>query len=100
MNRRTLITGLVSLLAAPAIIRTPGLLMPIRPLDPLLVGVKFGIKEWLPPDAWRDTVFVKWLIIGVDPYNGPVMEEVTAGLNSELIRTSGRFRQITSIELA
>ena len=30
MNRRTLFGGLLGILAAPAVIRTPGLLMPVR----------------------------------------------------------------------
>lgn len=32
MNRRSLITGLISLIAAPAVIRTTGLLMPVKAL--------------------------------------------------------------------
>jgi hypothetical protein len=35
MLRRNFITGLVAALAAPAIIRTPGLLMPIKAVDPM-----------------------------------------------------------------
>jgi len=38
--RRGLLAGLGALLASPAIIRTPGLLMPVRPLrEPLWFGV-------------------------------------------------------------
>lgn len=33
MNRRRFLTGLGFLLAAPAVIRTPGLLMPVTPFD-------------------------------------------------------------------
>jgi hypothetical protein len=33
MNRRRFVTGLVATLATPAIIRTPGLLMPIKPVS-------------------------------------------------------------------
>lgn len=33
-SRRALFGGLVAIIAAPAIIRTPGLLMPIKPLYP------------------------------------------------------------------
>lgn len=32
INRRSVITGLAAAFAAPAIIRTPGILMPIKPL--------------------------------------------------------------------
>ncbi len=47
LNRRTFLTGALAALAAPAIIRTPGLLMPVRPLrlaavqpiEPALNGV-------------------------------------------------------------
>jgi hypothetical protein len=76
MNRRTLITGLVSLLAAPAIIRTPGLLMPIRPLDPLLVGPKFGIKEWLPAAA-GEKLNIPYRVVMQD--NGPFRAEQVPG---------------------
>lgn len=34
LNRRGLILGLTGLIAAPAVIRTAGLLMPVRPLGP------------------------------------------------------------------
>jgi len=40
--RRGLLAGLGALLAAPAIIRTPGLLMPVRP-PPLVVGVDLAL---------------------------------------------------------
>lgn len=36
--RRVLLAGLGSLLAAPAIIRTPGLLMPVRPVSLQRIG--------------------------------------------------------------
>lgn len=43
LRRRGLLAGLGALLAAPAIIRTPGLLMPVRPLrEPLWVGVDWA----------------------------------------------------------
>ena len=42
--RRGLLAGLGALLAAPAIIRTPGLLMPVRPV-PLVMGVDLGRDE-------------------------------------------------------
>ena len=35
-SRRTLLGGLIATLAAPAIIRTPGLLMPVRVVRPVL----------------------------------------------------------------
>lgn len=44
INRRNFLTGLVATLAAPAIIRTPGLLMPVRK--------PFGIlRLWPSPEA-------------------------------------------------
>jgi hypothetical protein len=51
ISRRGLITGLIALVAAPAIIRTPGLLMPIRPLilpdmTTLYVNRTSWIEEW------------------------------------------------------
>lgn len=43
IQRRGFLAGLGALLAAPAIIRTPGLLMPVRPVVTLvLAGVDFG----------------------------------------------------------
>lgn len=43
LQRRGLLAGLGALLAAPAIIRTPGLLMPVRPvLEPVIWGVDWG----------------------------------------------------------
>lgn len=39
--RRGLLAGLGALLAAPAIIRTPGLLMPVKP-PPIVMGMDFG----------------------------------------------------------
>ena len=53
-SRRTLLGGMLATLAAPAIIRTPGLLMPVRVVRPM-----FTIHDWarmmLPvamPDAY------------------------------------------------
>ena len=40
--RRGLLAGLGALLAAPAIIRTPGLLMPVRPVLGAAIGVDLG----------------------------------------------------------
>jgi hypothetical protein len=51
MNRRGFIGGLITALAAPAIIRTPGLLMPVRPLlqdDFSIDDVRWETSERLP----------------------------------------------------
>ena len=45
ISRRGLLTGLLSTLAAPAIIRTPGLLMPVRRIVP--VSPQWQIVEML-----------------------------------------------------
>lgn len=62
MNRRGLITGVLGLIAAPAIVRA-GSLMPVR-VPPLIIGVDFGWPartRWFnfvtgepfsPPAAW------------------------------------------------
>lgn len=43
IQRRGFLAGLGALLAAPAIIRTPGLLMPVRPvLEPVWFGVDWA----------------------------------------------------------
>lgn len=41
IQRRGLLAGLGALLAAPAIIRTPGLLMPVRPIERASVRLDF-----------------------------------------------------------
>ena len=41
-SRRTLLGGLLATLAAPAIIRTPGLLMPVRVVRPM-----FTLDDWV-----------------------------------------------------
>src|SRR5690348_6123223 len=50
MNRRSFLTGLGALIAAPAVIRTPGLLMPVRALvkpatmaAPVEIPTQFGM---------------------------------------------------------
>ena len=45
MNRRSILLGL---LAAPAIIRTPGLLMPVRPVD----WYERQVVMWSKPQLW------------------------------------------------
>ena len=44
IRRRGLLAGIGAMLAVPAIIRTPGLLMPVKPaaLEPVIVGADFG----------------------------------------------------------
>ena len=49
LNRRKLITGLVSFMAAPAIIRA-GSLMPVKQMNPLLVGEFSGITFTIPEE--------------------------------------------------
>lgn len=41
LNRRSLLRGLLGALAAPAIVRTPGILMPIKPPLPAVVPIPF-----------------------------------------------------------
>jgi hypothetical protein len=65
LSRRGLITGLVALVAAPAVIRTPGLLMPVRNiaatgwvLDPVAMAISclefdLGYKDFVTPDGRR-----------------------------------------------
>lgn len=55
MNRRGFLGGLLTALAAPAIIRTPGLLMPVRPplrfisIDAAGLDVLYG-GFWIHPE--------------------------------------------------
>lgn len=46
MNRRSLLLGLGAALAAPAVIRTPGLLMPVRRIEP---GCDLGAQMLYAP---------------------------------------------------
>ena len=53
IGRRGLIVGATAFLGAPAIIRTPGLLMPIRPLpfQTLLLQYDFHTREYTAVDV-------------------------------------------------
>ena len=42
ITRRGLVTGLLALVAAPAIIRTPGLLMPVRPVPRMMTLAEYN----------------------------------------------------------
>lgn len=46
MNRRRFLSGLIVSLAAPSIIRTPGLLMPVRPMSGTsLLSIDLGMER-------------------------------------------------------
>ena len=51
LRRRGFIGGLASRLAAPAIIRTPGLLMPVRVVPP-----EVNWTSYPPPSNWAEIV--------------------------------------------
>lgn len=44
ISRRSILTGLLSTLAAPAIIRTPGLLMPVKPAPRMLTLAEYAMR--------------------------------------------------------
>lgn len=50
--RRSLVGGLLAVLAAPAVIRTPGLLMPVKVLMP--TTAKQALREWVLAQMRRD----------------------------------------------
>jgi hypothetical protein len=56
MKRRFFLTGLGLAVAAPAIIRTPGLLMPIKPLSDLNLASESAIR-WFGTSRIGDTEF-------------------------------------------
>jgi hypothetical protein len=62
LQRRGLLAGLGALLAAPAIIRTPGLLMPVRPV---LMGMDFGKDEgtivFFSTPPTESVMFQRWM---------------------------------------
>ena len=57
LTRRGLITGLVALVAAPAVIRTPGLLMPVRGFE--------NASGWIQirHGAWKKGDMAEWLYV-------------------------------------
>lgn len=59
MNRRGFIAGLGALLAAPAIIRTPGLLMPVKvqPVEEMHMWSMFGNGSVILPQSFIGTVW-------------------------------------------
>lgn len=59
MQRRSLI---LSALAAPFVVRTPGLLMPVKPV-PAFIPVPVAIVQWSSGDG-------RWHDIGVVPTKG------------------------------
>ena len=79
--RRGLLAGLGALLAAPAIIRTPGLLMPVRPLrEPILIALDFG------PPAGDVLMFQRWIAQAARDV------EFITGCNAEMLGASSRAR--------
>ena len=52
LQRRGFLTGLAAALAAPAIIRTPGLLMPVKRLAVIAPWVEMGVTydDFIPTD--------------------------------------------------
>ena len=53
-SRRTLLGGLLATLAAPAIIRTPGLLMPVRSITPVADAIE---RAWLRGETLEGRTF-------------------------------------------
>ena len=72
LTRRSFVTSLIGALAAPAIIKTPGLLMPTKPLlpqfDPRLHNVSGLVYvEWA-----YDRKLFKWRQVAFDSGHWPV----------------------------
>jgi hypothetical protein len=59
LHRRTFLTGLVSVIAAPAIVRASSL-MPVRLVtwadDGMLFSERYAWAKVVPPNLWRDLV--------------------------------------------
>lgn len=83
LTRRSFLTGL---LAAPIIIRTPGLLMPVRPL-PALGPTEFRCDYG--PEKW-------FIVYGLDRFGQPIQERIPLGGNGVHASTL-KFRTITAI---
>ena len=87
MNRRSFLTGVTAFLATPAIIRTPGLLMPVR-----------VVKRWAPLQVSYDVMCQKAVEVpdgfGVDA-DGRLFRLYTA--EERDILETGRWRYINSI---
>ena len=73
LNRRTFLTGALAALAAPAIIRTPGLLMPVRRLP---VTTKSGAE--LLAEFLKSSVMEKW----VEEYTNAVINQTCFGVGT------------------
>ena len=91
IQRRGLLAGLGALLAAPAIIRTPGLLMPVRPFrEPLLAAADFGRDEGTllffstPSGAENGWMWRAWLERARQDV------EFVTGVKEEMLRISER----------
>ena len=74
LNRRSLLTGLAAVFVAPAIIRTPGLLMPVRaqkviPYRPL--------EMWVPAKGFTITITSSGPLNIGDKVNIPGFDEMT-----------------------
>jgi hypothetical protein len=100
LRRRGLLAGLGALLAAPAIIRTPGLLMPVRPVvEPLaLVGVGMGRDDGVlvffsTPSGRENGVFWQAWMDAAKRDIGRV-----TGINDEMLGGLERERSSVTIE--
>ena len=63
ITRRSLVTGLASALAAPAVIRTPGLLMPVR-------SIPFAQRVLVTPGPLQDIALARnwrWWMVPYEP---------------------------------
>jgi hypothetical protein len=63
MNRRGFLGGLIAALAAPAVIRTPGLLMPIK--QPVFIPLKSGLVSYGELAAITRKAFVPRLFVEI-----------------------------------
>lgn len=87
--RRGLLAGLGALLAAPAIIRTPGLLMPVRPLrEPLWFGVDWGTEP---------NPFIRYEQVMTRAEFDATYALIT-GVNEKMLLVSSRERTAVTVE--
>lgn len=69
MRRRGFLSGLGAMLAAPAIIRTPGLIMPVRPMiKARQIGVTYMGFETVMPTGQLGDLSELWRAIEVSIY--------------------------------
>lgn len=90
ISRRGILGGLLAGLAAPVIIRTPGLLMPIKPLRS---GSGILVRDYLTSNSWWHS----GLLVSTAPEAQTLFAPGIDGAPRKLIVPPGLFRTAIAI---